>query len=329
MADKLSYILNWSELEMGDIILTRYNDDTSRLVRRLTKSDYSHAQLYMGWGCVLHSDGDGVTSENVQRVAVQNLEDMVVLRVKDDYDFDPFILDEFARSEVGMEYGLDEAKQLYTGKTDIDGLTSNRQICTKYVAMAYAAAGLDIVADPTRCTPQDILLSDKLECIENVVRLATPAEQELLDDGNPILESHTQRMKTLLADVRAQTGLDIQTFSQLMKSCENTENDKLISVVCEDHPYFHVLEKYHELHSEEYDYDLFIEKHGELAKDAAEQLLLTMTRNACLFREQSKTFENLYMKMGSKTVLCFKKLYETLVDDCEKREKLFSRILRG
>lgn len=195
--------------------------------------------------------------------------------------------------------------------------------------MAYAAAGLDIVADPTRCTPQDILLSNKLERIENVVRLATPAEQELLDDGNPILESHTQRMKKLLADVRAQTGLDIQTFSQLMQSCENTKNDKLINVVCEDHPYFHVLEKYHELHSEEYDYDLFIEKYGELAKDAADQLLLTMTRNACLFREQYKTFENLYKKRGSKTVLCFKKLYETLVDDCEKRVKLFSRILRG
>ena len=329
MAEKLSYILNWPELEMGDIILTRYNDDTSRLVRRLTKSDYSHAQLYMGWGCVLHSDGDGVTSENVQRVAVENLEDMVVLRVKYDYDFDPFILDLFARSMVGMEYGLDEAKQLYTGKTDIDGLMSNRQICTKYVAMAYAAAGLDIVSNPTRCTPQDILMSDKLERIENVVRLATPAEQELLNDGNPILESHTQRMKKLLADVRVQTGLDIQTFRQLMKSCENPENDKLIIAVCENNPYFQLLEKYHELHPEEYDYDLFLEKHGEWAKDAADQLLTTMTRNKSLYKDQYKTFDYLYKKTGRKTVLCFMKLYETLVDDCEKRGKVFKRVLRG
>jgi len=67
------YILDIGKLEAGDIFLTRSNSEISQLVRRLTKSEFSHAILYVGVSSCIESDGPGVQSQNIQRILFENI----------------------------------------------------------------------------------------------------------------------------------------------------------------------------------------------------------------------------------------------------------------
>ena len=62
------YILNLNNLEDGDILLTTQKHHVSKAIRLATNSEFSHAILYLGNGTCIHSTGDGVHSENPQRI---------------------------------------------------------------------------------------------------------------------------------------------------------------------------------------------------------------------------------------------------------------------
>ena len=105
------YIIDWNKLKEGDIILTRSASEISKHIRRLTKSEYSHAILYVGVGSCIESDGYGVQSQNIQRLLFKNIDDVKILRLKKLESFnniDNVII--FARQKIGTEYSLDEAK---------------------------------------------------------------------------------------------------------------------------------------------------------------------------------------------------------------------------
>ena len=62
--------------------------------------------------------------------------------------------------------------------------------------------------------------------------------------------------------------------------------DKEISKICEGHPYFYILDKYHELHPEDYDYAKFVKMYGNKSQVAAAQMIEAMRPQYKLFREQ-------------------------------------------
>ena len=57
------YILKYSDLQRGDIIIDREDSDESRKIRKFTHSDYSHARLYVN-ASVMEANGLGVQSVN-------------------------------------------------------------------------------------------------------------------------------------------------------------------------------------------------------------------------------------------------------------------------
>ena len=93
------YIVIMEKLRAGDILLTSEKAFTSKFIRTMTKSDYSHAILYVGYGSYIHSDTKGVHSGNIQRLLFDNPDDIKVLRV-----YEPNVADLaciFARTQIG------------------------------------------------------------------------------------------------------------------------------------------------------------------------------------------------------------------------------------
>lgn len=334
MEEKQIFILDLSKMEKGDIILQRFSNNGSEFVRKLTNSEYSHAMLYVGNSSILHADlQGGVAAVNAQREGVENADDMVVLRLKEGVPCDMHQLIQYARRTVGTAYDRREALQITSWRKpdhEIDGATSNRQFCTKYVTMAYDAAGVKLVNDPTACTPQEILTSDKLERVEGAVRLATPAERRLVEEESEILKYQTEVTEDLLKKVQEATkdyiqANDIQTLAQLLEaSFKSSEIDEAIYQICKDHPYMYMLDKYHELHPEEYDYEMFVEKYGEHSQDVAEALLSATREPDMLYRMQHWLLSQEYEKTKSKTCGVFVDLYKRLVEDSSERRTLFT-----
>lgn len=332
--EKKIFVLELSKLEKGDIILQRFPNEASRGIREKTGSEYSHAMLYMGNSSILHANlKGGVAAINAQREGVENADDMVVLRLKEGVSCDMHQLIQYARRTVGTAYSLKEAIQVTSDKVsgyEIDGATTNRQFCTKYVAMAYDAGGVKIVNDPTACTPQEILTSDKLERVEGAVRQATPAERKLVEEGSETLNNQTDMTEELLRAVREETKQDIQTFEQLLDaSLESPELDEMIYQICKDHPYMSMLDRYHEIRPEEYDYEMFIEKYRESSWDVAWKMASDMQEQNERYCIQYILLQQEYKKKKTKTCALFVDLHKRLVHDCAERNALFLVILKG
>ncbi len=323
------YVLNINQLQKGDILLKRDDSRESKLIREYTNSEYSHAMLYVGEGSVIHSDGLGVESVNVQRIGVDSPDDIVVLRIKHPYDINFEQVELYARSEIGKEYGSAEARQVITGNKSIDGRFSNRQYCTKFVAMAYEYGGLNIVNDATLCSTHDILISDKLQCILNVTHKATNEELTLIMETDHVLAQQTEATNDLLEKVRTATGLDIQTIDQMVLICyERRDVDAKVAPLCNNHPYFHLLEVHHQKNPEEYDLQLFSDKFGDYA--VWEAIRLIGYSEKVLHQYKLELTKYLYMQSetNSNTIPYFIELYTKLVDDCRDRIEMLLYYLR-
>ena len=331
MSKKASFILDLSVLEFGDIILKRSSSRISQVIRDRTKSEYSHAMLYIDDAVIIHSDSKGVSSRNAQREGVENEDDMVVLRVRKTESYDEYKLEEYARRMIGMEYDQKMARQLIGGVKYDDGNMPNRQFCTGFVARAYAEAGLHIVADAESCSPQDLLTSDKLERVKNAVRIATKEEQELVDEKNPIAKVQEDATQDMLKQIRDKSGQDIQTIEQLWEACVNDEEvDEIAYEVCKDHYYFQILDEYHNQHPEEYNPLLFITKYKNKTdtENAAHTLYFTMIKQYIQYQCMYEAFKNQLALRHRKTLEHFMHHYQRLVEDCESRMAVFSIFIK-
>ena len=81
------YILDMKKLKSGDIILSAQISAVSKAVCLATKSDFSHAILYVGYGSFIHSDSLGVHSNNIQRLLFEKEKYVEVFRLLDDRYF--------------------------------------------------------------------------------------------------------------------------------------------------------------------------------------------------------------------------------------------------
>ncbi len=157
--------LNDALLKPGDIILTTTSRAHSRVIRKVTKSDISHAMLYVQHCSVIHAFSAGVHSNNTQRILFEPHLAVHVLRLRDMLP-DKMARDicEDVRSKVGTEYSTIEAMRAATGQGKS---FSSRQFCSRLVAQAYEKFGYSLVENPNYCTPDDLLESAALIEIDN------------------------------------------------------------------------------------------------------------------------------------------------------------------
>lgn len=228
------YIIPISELEKGDILLTSENSATSKVVRKSTGSDFSHAILYVGSGSYIHSDANGVHSGNLQRLLFDAAQSVTVLRVKCDQETVKQACI-FARSKIGTTYSVKSAvnAKLKASKKE----NENRQFCSRLVAQAYEYAGVKLVDAASFCTPQEILESQSIQEVPRKARKATIEEISFANSENPI-EKQSYITNEILSKVREIAKKDIQTLEQITQYIiENPVHDQKISKIYRDSGY--------------------------------------------------------------------------------------------
>jgi uncharacterized protein YycO len=204
------YLLETENLLYGDIIFTRTSKKSSNLICKFTKSNFSHARMYVGNNSYIHSDLDGVHSANTQRLLIEQESFAKVVRVDDRLIVDKAI--EFARLQVGTSYSRLGAAN--AGLKLIPNYKTSKQFCSRLVAQAYEYAGLKIVEDSTSCLPEEILSSISVRVIENCLKLATTEERDFALSYDPI-KKQSEITNDILIQLKKIFGSKIESLADV------------------------------------------------------------------------------------------------------------------
>jgi hypothetical protein len=165
--------IDFNQLQPGDILLTTSQEPRSWSVRTGTKSDISHAMLYVANSSVIDSTSDGVHARNLQKIFYEDDCAIYALRpIKPLTDQERLTIIRYARSVVGTRYAILDAVRSVTTPKGSGGM---RQFCSRLVARAYKEAGIQLVANPDFCTPEQLKGSPLLQELSS---LAVPISAE-------------------------------------------------------------------------------------------------------------------------------------------------------
>lgn len=186
-----------SDLQVGDIILTKGDTPQSKGIRSVTNSQYSHAMLYVGNGKIIEAIGKGVVEQTLT-AAAKNVSGAVVLRHSNISDAQRKTVALYAKSKIGRPYDTTGAIGSSTSspKAQILGLLSPPLVgiaqlmdlanrlgpnsdfyCSELVALAYADAGAPLLPEKrlefgksaASTHPGEIHKSHSLKIIGNLV----------------------------------------------------------------------------------------------------------------------------------------------------------------
>ena len=194
--------LDSEQLLAGDIILTTANHWKSKAIRSFTKSDISHAMVYVQPFSLIDSTGEGVHARSSQRLFWPDTCAVHVLRLNRglaDDKADAIVT--YARQQVGTRYSTVGAIRSAIGRGSPG---SPRQFCSRLVARAFAAANIMLVDSPDYCTPEEVKNSPLLSLVPNAVVAAEQSEldaqaqepgplQAMIDVTNVVLDGARQR----------------------------------------------------------------------------------------------------------------------------------------
>jgi len=194
----------------GDILLTTQPATTSKVIRKATGSDISHAMLVVAIGSVIDSTGEGVQARNVDKLLYPDDCAIHALRPRTAPSADQLrTLIDYARSETGAPYTMLEAMRSVARPKGKGGAN---QFCSRLVARAYAQAGIALTSNPDFATPDDLLRSPLLvELSDVVIENAEQLEEEdSTKDMRQATEDLLQRLRALSPKIR--TLSDVEPF---------------------------------------------------------------------------------------------------------------------
>lgn len=319
---EVKFIVEFTALQEGDILLTAQVAPISKVVRAASKGDYSHAILYVGGGSYIHSDGDGVHAANIQRLLFETPAHCAVLRPKQDVSR-IVIADaiNFARNEVGKQYSVKAAIRTKIGGEARPNHDENRQFCSRLVAQAYESAGLTLVANSLYCFPHEIAQSDALAVVPNCVRQAMPEELEMARSENPIARQ-AQITNDILKQFRIISKSDVQTFQQLAQFVlDNPHYDDDLTKIVEDSGFWDMWRYDVERNPWRYDGEIFWsrgiqeDRLAEGARFEREEALKAIERYTAVRRSYAHAFSHRPLKYFRREI----ELYETLISVHQKR----------
>lgn len=168
------YTYDLPSLEVGDILLSTTEQLVSRVIRGVTRSDFSHAMLYVR-NTIIHADGDGVFTTNPQRRFFSH-GSSVVLRLIKPNSVDLDAVCQFALNLAGSLYSVPEAMFAAVADSTRQAALSNTQFCSRLVAQAYASVGHPLVGNSDYCVPGSFLHCPLLEVVPGAIRPALEHE---------------------------------------------------------------------------------------------------------------------------------------------------------
>ena len=202
------YLLNWQDLEEGDIVLTSERRFVSWVIRKFTRCNYSHAAVYVGNGSLLESTKRYSFSINIQRLAFEEPNMVAVLRLNNGLSAPAkHALVNFMREKVGALYSVPRAVSSVLGNAGrwvrnmlgagLPRFLTGSQYCSHYVAEGYATIGIELTDKGVNCSPGDLFRSNKLVRLENIVHVADAKEMEILAKKDYVLENKRRMSKWL------------------------------------------------------------------------------------------------------------------------------------
>lgn len=181
--DDRLFALGHEHLKMCDIVLSSEKTSISKAICWATGGSYSHARLYTH-NSLIHATPDGVFTENPQRLRFEDKQSVGIFRMKRMLtDEEATRIQAYAHNQVGKLYSVKDAVSVVLVTQD---MLTNRQFCSRLVAQAYRAAGINLVENPDYCSPQDICTSPLLHEVENTLREPSENEIGVAKKVNPI-----------------------------------------------------------------------------------------------------------------------------------------------
>ena len=204
--------LNEAALLPGDIILTTATAITSKTIRVATRSDISHALIYVENYSVIDATDEGVHSRNSQRLHFEEGCSVYALRLRARITAAQLsdVLS-FVRSHIGTEYSVREAVRTVVGSRNE---WSTKQFCSRLVAQAFSSAGIQLAKDPNYCSPADIQRSELLEAIPDATVSVKADEAEFWETRADIPQLMRDATNTLLKGAR-KSDASIQSLNDL------------------------------------------------------------------------------------------------------------------
>lgn len=173
------FILNHDRLQPGDIILERGYERHSELICKHTKSNYSHAMIYVGGTIIEATREGGVFSRIPNRSTVRDLKDFKVLRLNSHPGEE--VMNKIcmhARNLSGSQYSIIEALKV-KGLSFLKQFSEDdrKQFCSRVVAQSFNKFGIKLVNDINFCSPGDIERSKLLYEVIGMVHQASAEEE--------------------------------------------------------------------------------------------------------------------------------------------------------
>ncbi len=301
-------------LEIGDIILTTTNAPVSKAIRMYTKSEISHAMIYVDDFSVIDATDEGVHARNTQRIFFGDNCAVHVLRLKAPLSqSDMKAVCNFVRSRIGTEYSIREAVL-----TAVGGGKSwtRKQFCSRLVAQAYGSVGRILVADPNFCSPEELKTSPLVAEVGAIT-------QPILDQEVDWVESHPDMTRFM----RGVTNRVLEGARQKNKNIQDLNDiDQHLIAHPEDDAYFCNLFKISgyltqwraEMDQNPWQYDVALMRSMGWPEAGIENYCATVLSTAANGGERFHINKGGYLKLWSdhklETFLLLSSLYETLSD---------------
>lgn len=204
--------LDESILRLGDIVLTTTTAAISSAIRFATRSDISHAMIYVYKCSVIDATSEGVHARNTQRLFLDEKCAAYVLRLRENISREQVAaVVEYARARIGTQYSSTEAVMTAVGGAP---KWSDKQFCSRLVAQAFASAGILLVPDPNFCSPADLQRSELLEPVASATTVVTVEETDWWKTREDVPQLMRDAINFVLDGARARDS-NIQNFDDL------------------------------------------------------------------------------------------------------------------
>lgn len=213
--EEVKFVFNESVLNVGDILLMNSYHEGQR---KKVQGRFDHVAMYLGDAYLIEADGLGVTMSHLYSYGFKAEEDACVMRLKEPDDEIIKKAVRYAKTRMGMEFGVKEAFKVRLEKHSQNQEHSNRTFCSRLIGQAYNDAGIKLVENPDYCAPDDFLTSFYLETVQNPL-IAKPEELRKTFEKTQNERENSEYLTALPEAFESFSklyGEDIQTMSQLL-----------------------------------------------------------------------------------------------------------------
>lgn len=228
--DRIYYAVDHSKLLEGDIILsTNPKSFISWTIRKITKSDYSHATLCIDPPWCVESVGYGVPRFVISRFLINNEKNIKILRLDRRSDRADI-------AEKAARYADNQVTRKYATKDVVTSLfraipqfEKGKFFCSQLVAESYFHAGLELLPgkESLKISPGDLAQSKELvEITDQCLRKAEESDKlncsgflDGADVSTPIAEEVLLKQKIIekLTPILKRFSVEAETYDDLLQ----------------------------------------------------------------------------------------------------------------